>query len=270
MILNLVAVGQTFQVTPSPAKQGELLQLSGPANAASATLLTHTVSLYPEKTATTATGIMPVPVLTAPGTYSLRWLDAQGVVIHQQTLQVVSAHFAIQNVVLSKGLAALKSTEDERDQVSDFFKSDSRQRFWTLPIEAPLQSCLTSPFGVRRAHNGKLTGDFHGGLDQRGAMGTPIHAVAAGKVALAGDFALHGGTVGIDHGQGLKSMYLHMSKIEVKAGDNVAKGDVIGLVGSTGRSTASHLHWALYAHGEPVNPLQWVKLQPCAAKTKRH
>ncbi len=207
---------------------------------------------------------MPVPVLTTPGTYRLRWLDAKGEAVEERNLQVTSAHFAVQNVVLSKSLTELRSTDDERTQVASFFKADSPERFWTLPIEPPLRSCLTSPFGVRRAHNGKLTGDFHGGLDQRGATGTPIHSVAAGKVTLTGEFALHGGTVGIDHGQGLKSMYLHMSKTAAKLGDTVAKGDVIGFVGSTGRSNGSHLHWALYAHGEPVNPLQWVSLQPCA------
>jgi murein DD-endopeptidase MepM/ murein hydrolase activator NlpD len=92
----------------------------------------------------------------------------------------------------------------------------------------------------------------------------PIHTAAAGDVKLAGEFALHGGTVGIDHGQGLKSIYLHMSKVAAKEGDHVQAGDVIGYVGSTGRSTGAHLHWALYANGEPVNPLQWLHLTPCA------
>ncbi len=256
--------GQGFEVTPSSAKQGDLLQLAGPKGAVTATFLGHTVRLYPGTTPAQTSGLMPVPVLTTPGAYPLEWLDEQGRAMKEQTVQVRSAHFAVQNVVMTKQLTELKSTDDERSHVAAFFKTDSSQRFWTLPIEPPLQSCLTSLFGVRRAHNGKLTGDFHGGLDQRGATGTPIHSVAGGKVTLAGEFALHGGTVGIDHGQGLKSMYLHMSEIGVKSGNTVAKGDVIGLVGSTGRSTGSHLHWALYAQGEPVNPLQWVSLRPCS------
>ena len=263
--VNAFALGQDFQVVPS-TKQGDLLQLAGPDHAATAIFLGRVVPLYPGTTVTRVAGLMPVPVLTKPGSYQLRWLDTKGKAVYEQTVQVRSAHFPVQNVVLTKGLAGLKSTDDEQSQVSRFFKSDSPQRSWTLPIEAPLQSCLTSFFGVRRAHNGRLTGDFHGGLDQRGATGTPIHAVAAGTVTLTGQFALHGGTVGIDHGQGLKSMYLHMSEITVRSGAKLAKGDVIGLIGSTGRSTGSHLHWALYAFGEPVNPLQWVRLQPCPAK----
>jgi murein DD-endopeptidase MepM/ murein hydrolase activator NlpD len=82
-------------------------------------------------------------------------------------------------------------------------------------------------------------------------------------------FSLHGGTVAIDHGQGLESMYLHMSKFEAKEGQAVKKGDVIGYVGSTGRSTGPHLHWALYVYGEPVSPLQWVHLKPCAGESTK-
>ena len=164
---------------------------------------------------------MPMPVLTTPGTYTLKWLDAKGSVLHEQSLRVLNSHFPVQNVVMAKGLTELRSTTDERDQVAAFLKTDSPQRLWSLPVQPPLESCLTSPFGVRRAHNGILTGDFDSGLDQRGATGTPIHAVTSGTVKLAGEFALHGGTVGIDLGQGLKSMYLHMSQIIAKPGDNV-------------------------------------------------
>jgi murein DD-endopeptidase MepM/ murein hydrolase activator NlpD len=73
----------------------------------------------------------------------------------------------------------------------------------------------------------------------------------------------------VDHGQGLTSIYLHMSKLAVADGAAVKKGDVIGYVGSTGRSTAPHLHWSLYAHGVPVNPNQWVKFAPCSSGAKK-
>jgi murein DD-endopeptidase MepM/ murein hydrolase activator NlpD len=80
---------------------------------------------------------------------------------------------------------------------------------------------------------------------------------------------LQGGTVGIDHGQGLESMYMHMSKVAATEGATVQKGDVIGYVGSTGRSTAPHLHWSLYANGVSVNPRQWVQLSSCYQATKK-
>ena len=82
-------------------------------------------------------------------------------------------------------------------------------------------------------------------------------------------FNLRGGTVGIDHGQGLSSIYLHMSSFAVAEGALVNKGDVIGYVGATGRATGAHLHWTLYANGVAVNPQQWVAVQPCTAAAAR-
>jgi murein DD-endopeptidase MepM/ murein hydrolase activator NlpD len=136
-------------------------------------------------------------------------------------------------------------------------------RYWSEPFEAPTPGCITSPFGVRRLHNGKPTGTYHGGLDQRGAEGTPIRAVAGGIVKIVRKFNVHGDIVGIDHGQGVTSFYLHMSKFAIAEGTQVKKGDLIGYIGTTGRSTAPHLHWALDVHGIPVNPLQWMKVDSC-------
>jgi murein DD-endopeptidase MepM/ murein hydrolase activator NlpD len=268
--LSLCVFSQEFRVMPKKAAQGELLQVIGNSISRSARLNGRTIPLYPQSQIGESLGLMPVPVLTKPGEYRLEWLDTQGAVLHAQTLVINNAHYPVQNIVLSKTLSALKSTPDEREEVSTFHTQESAVRYWSFPLQAPLQGCLTSLFGVQRLHNGKQTGgDFHAGLDQRGASGTPIHAVAAGDVKLAGQFALHGGTVGIDHGQGLKSIYLHMSKAAVKPGDHVQAGGVIGYVGSTGRSTGPHLHWALYANGEPVNPLQWVHLTPCVKPAPR-
>jgi murein DD-endopeptidase MepM/ murein hydrolase activator NlpD len=96
-------------------------------------------------------------------------------------------------------------------------------------------------------------------------MGAPIHAVAAGTVRIVQMFQLRGGTVAIDHGQGLETIYMHMSRFAAKEGQKVKAGDVIGYVGSTGRATGPHLHWSLYANGHPVSPNQWVKLTSCSA-----
>ena len=268
VFLSLVALlapvqGQElFRALPALPKQGQLLQLYSDATAQQVRFQGKTVAIYE------GLALMPVPVHTPPGTYPLEWLDREGKVVRKKDIAIASGRFLVQNVQLPPAISELKSTSDERDEVSQFFSRSTPSRYWRLPIQAPLRSCLTSPFGVSRAINGKLTGDIHAGLDQRGATGTPIGAVTAGDVTLAGQFALHGGTVGIDHGQGLKSMYLHMSRIAVKPGDHVNAGDVIGFVGSTGRSTAAHLHWALYAQGEPVNPMQWLDLKPCPPKSR--
>jgi len=129
---------------------------------------------------------------------------------------------------------------------------------------------MTSPFGVQRLHNGKPTGEYHGGVDQRTPEGEPIRAIAAGTITFAKKFNVLGNAVGIDHGQGLESMYLHMSRLDVQPGAAVQRGDVLGYAGSTGRSTGPHLHWVIYVNGINVNPAQWMRLDPCARDPKSH
>ena len=211
---------------------------------------------------------MPIPALEKPGEYKLELLDTNGAVTETTPIRVADAHYPAQNIVISKALSELKATPDEVEITAAFRKEVTDQRYWAEPLIAPVPGCMTSLFGVRRLHNGKPTGDYHGGLDLRAPAGQPIRATAAGVVKIARQLNVHGGTVAIDHGQGLESMYLHMSKIAATEGAMVAQGDVIGYAGSTGRSTGPHVHWTLYANGVPVNPLQWVTVRACAAPGK--
>jgi murein DD-endopeptidase MepM/ murein hydrolase activator NlpD len=96
-------------------------------------------------------------------------------------------------------------------------------------------------------------------------MGTPIRVVSDGVVKVVRKFNINGDIVGVDHGQGVTSFYLHMSKFATTEGALVKRGDVIGYVGSSGRSTGPHLHWSLNVLAVPVNPLQWMKISPCDA-----
>ncbi|HXS93339.1 MAG TPA: M23 family metallopeptidase [Candidatus Limnocylindrales bacterium] len=263
----LVALAAWAQTVPLPriVKQGGTLRLHAPAGAVSATMNGRTVPLFPQSDGGPF-GLMPVPANEKPGDYKLDLLDARGSVIESATVAVADAHFKKQNVVIEPALTTLKPAPGESEDASEFRKLVTATRFWSEPLSPPLRSCMTSPYGVQRYLNGKPTGDIHTGLDQRGAAGTPIHAVADGVVKLVRPWALHGNTVGIDHGQGLESMYLHMSRFAVAEGERVKKGDVIGYVGTTGRSNAPHLHWTLYVNGVPVNPLDWVHLSPCAPR----
>jgi murein DD-endopeptidase MepM/ murein hydrolase activator NlpD len=185
--------------------------------------------------------------------------------VHEQPVTVLDAHYAKQNVQLSKEVVELKPAPGEQEAVTEFRTNVSDVRYWSEPLRLPVPGCMTSQFGVQRYQNGKATGDFHAGWDQRGATGVPIHAITGGKIMLARQFNLRGGTVAIDHGQGLESIFMHMSKIAAVEGTVVNAGDVIGYVGATGRVTASHLHWTIYANGVPVNPGQWLKLASCYA-----
>jgi lysostaphin len=228
----------------------------------------RTIRMFPQPDGATF-GLMPVPVLQKPGPYQVELLDASGAVVANSGIEVVDARFPRQNVTMSAGAAQLKATPEESQMLAAFRGTVSDVRYWSEPLMAPVSGCMTSLFGVQRFLNGKPTGNFHGGLDQRGASGTPIHAVAGGVVKLARDWTLNGRTVAIDHGQGLLSVYVHMSKLGATEGALVKKGDVVGYVGSTGRSSAPHLHWSLYANGVPVNPLDWIKIARCGAKGKK-
>jgi murein DD-endopeptidase MepM/ murein hydrolase activator NlpD len=260
-LLALVAAawGQTV------VRQGDAIRVRTPGPAVAARMDGRTVRLFVQAEGGRL-GLMPVPAQKAPGKYALDLLASDGKVLSIETVTVRDAHFPTQNVVLGKATAELKPSPGEMDTVDAFLAAVSETRHWREPLGLPVPGCMTSPFGVKRLTNGKPTGHYHGGIDQRTPAGRPVRAVADGVVKLVRTYNIHGGTVGIDHGQGLESMYLHLSKFAVAEGALVHKGDVIGYSGSTGRSNAPHLHWSLYANGVPVNPGQWVGVKACAAK----
>jgi murein DD-endopeptidase MepM/ murein hydrolase activator NlpD len=214
-------------------------------------------------------GLLPVAVKDPPGSYAIEFLAADGTTLGSANLTIRKTIFPSQNVTLAPQIEALHSTADEMQTLAAFRDSVSDVKYWDDPLAAPLPGCVISPFGVARLHNGKPTGEFHGGIDQRAAQGTPIRAVAAGVVKISQPFNVLGGTVAIDHGQGLETMYLHMSRLNVSVGAHVHEGDVIGFAGATGRANGPHLHWVVYVNGVPQNPLQWVALRSCAAPKKK-
>jgi murein DD-endopeptidase MepM/ murein hydrolase activator NlpD len=117
---------------------------------------------------------------------------------------------------------------------------------------------ISSGFGVR---SDPFTGDaaFHAGLDFRGPIGAPIYAAAAGSVSFAGIRSGYGNCVEVDHGNGLMTRYAHMSRIGAHIGQKVGPGDVLGAIGSTGRSTGPHLHFEVRINDRPVNPRPFLE-----------
>ncbi|MFW6264248.1 MAG: M23 family metallopeptidase [Cyanobacteriota bacterium] len=154
------------------------------------------------------------------------------------------------------------ATELELNRVAAFKELVTPQKFWNGPFQRPNGGRVSTIFGVRRYYNGVFANDYyHRGVDYASPTGSPVVAPAAGRVALVGyesqGFRVHGNTVGIDHGQGVLSILIHLNSIDVKEGDIVRLGQRIGTVGSTGASTGPHLHWGLYVHGVAVDPVPW-------------
>ncbi|MEA1893462.1 MAG: M23 family metallopeptidase [Campylobacterota bacterium] len=124
---------------------------------------------------------------------------------------------------------------------------------------APMDSKITSAFGKARVYNDSLKG-YHSGTDYRAKIGTPIKASNDGVVVLVKDRFYAGGTVILNHGRGIYTCYYHMSKFDVEMGQKVAKAEIIGLSGDTGRVTGPHLHFSARVGGEQVDPLQLIQL----------
>ena len=182
----------------------------------------------------------------------------------QQTLAMPLANrqFPTQSLWIDESGGGLEPTDYEWDTVSAFKKLVTPQKFWQGTFLRPNDGEITTIFGVQRYYNGVFADDYyHRGVDYAGDHGSPVIAPAAGYVRLVGTvaqgFRLHGNTVGVDHGQGVLSIFLHLSKIYVKDGDFVKAGQVVGALGSTGASTGPHLHWGLYVNGQSVDPVPW-------------
>ena len=122
-----------------------------------------------------------------------------------------------------------------------------------LPVEGP----ISGPFGKRRFFNDQPRRP-HSGTDIAAPAGTPIKVAASGRVSLVGDFFFNGRLVVVDHGEGLKTMYNHMDQIDVKKNQVVSRGESIGTVGSTGRSTGPHLHLGVVLNGVSVDPALFI------------
>jgi murein DD-endopeptidase MepM/ murein hydrolase activator NlpD len=142
---------------------------------------------------------------------------------------------------------------------TEAFKTVSSEQEWDGSFAPPVVADISDVFGVERVFNGSVQ-STHQGLDFRVPTGTPVEAVNRGRVILAQPLFFEGNCVVIDHGQGLLTLYLHLSKFSVKAGDDVTKGQEIGLSGGTGRATGPHLHLAVRWQGVYLDPQILLKL----------
>ena len=149
----------------------------------------------------------------------------------------------------------LPRIREESKLMAAALRTMTTSRKWTTPPTSPLTSIyLTSHYGKQRVYNG-VPRAGHNGADIRAAVGTNVCAPFAGTVVLTGFFYYTGGAVFIDSGNGVITAFYHLSKINVKKGDRVAKGQVVALSGATGRVTGPHLHYSLILGGQFVDPI---------------
>ncbi len=175
---------------------------------------------------------------------------------------VSNRKFPTQRIWLPKKKAGSRATKMELQRVKEFKALTTPDKLWNGAFLRPSKARISTIYGVRRYYNGKFAHNYyHRGVDYAGGQGSPVVAPARGRVALVGreaeGFRVHGNVVGIDHGQGLTSIFMHLSRINVKEGDMVKPGQLIGAIGSTGASTGPHLHWGLYVNGQAVDPVTW-------------
>ena len=146
-------------------------------------------------------------------------------------------------------LARIEREKEATEAIKRRFSAPIPETAFALPAGGP----LSSRFGLRRIFNGQPRNP-HAGLDIAAGTGTPVRAPADGVVANTGDYFFNGNTVFVDHGQGLITAYMHLSRIDVRAGQAVKKGVSLGAIGATGRATGPHLHWAVILNNTPVDP----------------
>jgi murein DD-endopeptidase MepM/ murein hydrolase activator NlpD len=162
--------------------------------------------------------------------------------------------------------AATAATDEEamrleRERLQDIWARVTPDLLWSTSFQSPLQDYVarTSRYGARRSVNGGPYATYHEGTDFSAYRGSPVYAPAAGRVVLAESLTVRGGAVILNHGLGVHTGYYHLSEIEVSSGQKVDKGDLIGKVGSTGRSTGNHLHWDLLIGTIWVDAEAWME-----------
>lgn len=203
--------------------------------------------------------VVGLPLSLKAGEHKISVMDRPQAATRTLTFQVLPKEYEAQYLTLSNKRQVEPNAEDMQRITRDKEILDNAFSTWSdkladdLRFDVPAQGRFSSAFGLRRFFN-KQPRQPHSGLDIAAPEGTPITAPAAGRVIEVGDYFFNGNTVLIDHGQGLVSMYNHLSRIDVTKGQQVARGEIIGAIGKTGRVTGAHLHWTISLNNARVDP----------------
>jgi murein DD-endopeptidase MepM/ murein hydrolase activator NlpD len=173
-------------------------------------------------------------------------------------VRIVDKKYPVQKITVAPDQADLPETqlpryEQERAHLQNILRTYSEGPPASIALLQPVSGRRSGSFGLRRVINGKPRSP-HGGMDIAAAEGTPVTAAIGGRVVDAGEYLFLGRTIVLDHGQGLLTLYSHLSAIDVAVGDTVGLGASIGKVGATGRATGPHLHFSVYLNAASVDP----------------
>jgi biotin carboxyl carrier protein len=233
------------------------------------TWMEHRISFRESKACKCWYAIAGIELSAKPGKYQLELngtTGSGGKLQSRRTVTISPGHYprtalSVAPEYVEPPKETLQRIEQEQEVKKERFHETSAEALWQGGFEAPAGTSVSGVFGSARVFNGALRNQ-HTGLDFRAATGTPVHSTNGGKVLLARNLYFEGNCVAIDHGQGLITFYMHLSEFKVKEGDQVKKGQLIGLSGGTGRATAPHLHFAVRWQGAYLDPSKLLKLAP--------
>jgi len=233
------------------------------------------VYLHPINPAVYRFGLIAVPYRQTPGpaNLTLKWTNTAGDHFREIPFKIVAGKYRTDELKVAPGRVNpnkknIKRAQKEARRVRQIYADGSIAGLWKGDFQLPLDSKITSSFGNKRLFNGQLK-SYHNGVDFRAPVGTPVFAANSGVVKLADDLFYSGKVVIIDHGNLIFTIYAHLSKFDVTSGQQIEKGQQLGLTGATGRVSGPHLHWGVKVHGAAVNPLQLIKVMASLIKEQR-
>jgi murein DD-endopeptidase MepM/ murein hydrolase activator NlpD len=209
-------------------------------------------------------GIVGIPINQKPGFYNLKLIVTQtnGEKFEEvKSLKIWSTKFPFTKFWLKPARNKLRAQDlinEEWAQIERVLVIEDPKQLWSGKFSLPCEGPISQGFGHRQIINGKRSGN-HRGMDIAVVSGTEVKAPNYGKVVFAKKLKAFGGTMVVDHGQGIHTLYFHLSKFLAQVGQNVSKGEPIALSGNSGISSGAHLHWGMSVHNLRVDPMQWVK-----------
>jgi len=209
--------------------------------------------------------VLGLGLSTVPGEYHVE-VQQPGSNPRQIAFKVVDKKYSVQQLKVAPNQVNLSPEDEarvthEREKVRTALEGFTPDAPATLRLTAPIPGRRSSSFGLRRVFNGESRNP-HSGMDIAAPTGTPIKVPLPGRVVDVGSYFFNGNNVVVDHGQGLMTMYCHLSKIRVEMGQQLKAGEVLGDVGATGRVTGPHLHWGVILNGASVDPALFLPPPP--------